>query len=297
MDTDDLYGLPLDQFVAERGALARSLRTDGRRDEAAEVAALRKPSVAAWAVNQLIRTRERDVAELFEAGDALLGAHRDLLSGRGDGRALRAATEREREAVDALVDVARGLLTSGGHELSATIIERVTDTLHAVALDEDARESASGGRLVRELRHVGLGVAPSPGTVPTRPAKKRRAADGKASRAAGARAAGATEAEAARAAPARPDADAKAEAARAAEARTARAAEVKTARAADADARRRAQRAARSLQLAEERRERAANALHDAEEALLTARAEAEAAADAHRRAHDDLGSLLDSGG
>ena len=57
MEPDDLYGLPLDRFVAERGALAKALRADGRRDEASRVAALRKPSVAAWAVNQLARTQ------------------------------------------------------------------------------------------------------------------------------------------------------------------------------------------------------------------------------------------------
>jgi len=68
---DDLYGLPLDRFVAERTALARELRGAGRREEAGEVAALRKPSVAAWAVNQLVRTQGRAVDELFEAVDAL----------------------------------------------------------------------------------------------------------------------------------------------------------------------------------------------------------------------------------
>ena len=71
MDVNDLYGLPLERFVPERTALARGFRSAGRRDEAAAVAALRKPSVAAWAVNQLIRTQRRAVADLFQAGDAL----------------------------------------------------------------------------------------------------------------------------------------------------------------------------------------------------------------------------------
>ncbi len=252
MDADELYGLPLDRFVPERVALARALRADGRREQAAEVAALRKPSVAAWAVNQLVRTQPQDIAELFESGDKLLEAHRDVLSGRGDGRALRAAAEREREAVDALVSAARGLLTSEGHELSATIVDRVTDTLHAAALEEDARDSARGGRLVRELRHVGLGVAAGPGTAPGPPAAKPREAEDK----------------------------------------RARAAQVKAARAAESAARRGSDRAARRLQLAEQRRENAAKALRDAEDALSTARAEADAAAGAHRRAQQDLDRL-----
>jgi hypothetical protein len=54
-EADELYGLALDAFVPERDALAKRLRADGRRDEANEVKALRKPSVAAWAVNQAVR--------------------------------------------------------------------------------------------------------------------------------------------------------------------------------------------------------------------------------------------------
>ena len=65
MDVDELYGLPLDRFTPERNALARELRNLGERERGAEVAALRKPSVAAWAVNQLARTQKRSIGELF----------------------------------------------------------------------------------------------------------------------------------------------------------------------------------------------------------------------------------------
>src|ERR1700736_687615 len=112
MNAEDLYGLPLDRFVAERDVLASALRADGRREEAVEVGALRKPSVVAWAVNQVVRTQGRTVAELFDAGDALREAQEDLPAGRGAARAPPAAAERERAAVDALVNAARGLLAS-----------------------------------------------------------------------------------------------------------------------------------------------------------------------------------------
>lgn len=82
MEADDLFGLPLERFTEERNALARELRREGRRDEAAEVARLRKPSVAAWAVNQLVRTQRREVDQLFAAGDALREAQAGLLAGR-----------------------------------------------------------------------------------------------------------------------------------------------------------------------------------------------------------------------
>ena len=170
MEPDDLYGLPLDRFVAERGALAKELRAERRRDEAKEVAGLRKPSVAAWAVNQLVRTQDAGVGELLAAGDALRSAQEDLLAGKGDARALRTAGERERAAVDALVEAARGLLTSGGLELSEPVVERVADTLHAAALDEDAREQVQEGAPERELRHVGLGLGLGEGATAAAPA-------------------------------------------------------------------------------------------------------------------------------
>ena len=157
MDPGDLYGLPLERFTEERNGLAKELRRSGEREEATRVAGLRKPSVAAWAVNQLIRTQSREVKALYKAGDRLVAVQESLLAGRGDSGALREAADAERAAVDGLVDRARGLLSAGGEELSAARLERVRETLHAAALDKDARAQVSAGCLERELRHVGLG--------------------------------------------------------------------------------------------------------------------------------------------
>src|ERR671933_2786782 len=107
-DADDLYGLALDEFVPERDALAKRLRAEGRREEAAEVKALRKPSVAAWAVNQAVRSQPKAARTLWQAGDALIAAQEDLLAGRGEAAALRAAAEAERVALDELTGAARG---------------------------------------------------------------------------------------------------------------------------------------------------------------------------------------------
>jgi hypothetical protein len=156
---DDLYDLPLEEFISARGALAKVLRSDGRRDEAKAVAALRKPSVAAWAVNQLVRTQKRGLTNLLEAGEALERAQSDLLEGRADRDALATALSAERDAVDALINRARGLLSGAGEELSAVTVDRIAATLHAAALDEEARSLVTGGRLERELKHVGLGGA------------------------------------------------------------------------------------------------------------------------------------------
>ncbi len=288
MDADDLYGLALDEFVAQRAALAKALRADKRRDEAAAVAALRRPSIAAWAVNQLVRTQRDAVRALFEAGDGLRGAQQDLLAGRGDGHALRTAGAREREAVDRLVEAARGLLTSGGHELSAAVVERVDDTLHAAALDEEARGQVRDGRLERELRHVGLGlglgeaIAATP--APRAPKRADAAPAGDSSKPAAGRAAPKRRSKGAQAGdgpasggakPSDPDRK-QTEAERNAERE--RAAARKAARAAETAARRRADAAARALRKAEGRREIAAQALREADDALMSARDDAQAA-------------------
>ena len=291
MDPDDLYGLALDRFVRERDLLAKSLRKDRRRDEAAAVAARRKPSVAAWAVNQLVRTQRPAVQELFRAGDELREAQSELLAGCGDGRALRAAGDRERLAVEDLVERARGLLSSAGNEMSETVIGRVGDTLHAAALDERAREQVRHGRLERELRHAGLGfelgvedadVAPAPAAAsPARPRESGGAAGGSSKRSSASTPSVADKrAERERAAAERADAE---------RIRHERLAARRDARAARETARRRAQTAANALRGAEERREEAAQALHDADEALAAAAANARETAAALTRAEAEL--------
>jgi hypothetical protein len=278
---DDLYGLPLERFVPERAALAKELRGAGRRDEAADVAKLRKPSAAAWAVNQLVRTQRDATHELFAAGDAVRAAQADVLAGRGDARALREAGARERDAVGGLVETARGLLGTDGHELSATTLERIADTLHAAALDDTARDEVREGRLERELRHAGLGLGEAPAAASGAAAGRRGAAAAPAKRpcaASGAGAAGTQErADQLRAAKER----AVAEAARVAARREARSALAKAAKAEE--------RAGHALRAAEERRERAAAALVQADAARDEARAVAEAAAEEHRRARAAL--------
>jgi hypothetical protein len=242
IDPDDLYGLPLDRFVAERDALAKLLRAGGERGRAAEVAKLPKPSAAAWAINQLVRTQRRMVTELFASGDRLQEAQSELLVGRGDARSLREAAERERAAVDHLTDTARGLLSSEGHELSAVTLERVRETLHAAALETDARARVSEGCLVRELRHVGIGESSS-----ARRSSAAKRTSGK-------------------------------------EVTREQAERRKAVRKAAEDARRAAARAEHELRTAQQRRDRAADVLKEAEAALAEARRRAEEAAETRER-------------
>jgi hypothetical protein len=259
-DPSELYGLPLDRFVAERQALAKKLRGEGNKDEAARVTALRKPSVAAWTVNQLARTQGPSIAALFDAGDELQRAQSDLLAGRRAASALRDASRREREAVEELTEVARGLLSSDGHEPTQATLDRVGETLRAAALCEEARGEVARGCLARELRQVGFGAGDGGGLVgggPGRVGDAGRAGDAGRGGDAG------------------------------------RAEALRSARRAEAAARRAAEQAARQVDTAQERRDRAAEALHEADEALGAARERAEDAAAALRQAQAAAAELL----
>ena len=280
MDLEELYGLPLERFVPERNALTRELRAAGKRDEAAEVASRRKPSVAAWAVNQLARTHRRELHRLFTAGDALSEVQSSVLAGRAGGRDLSEAHARERDAVSELVEAASGLLATEGLTPSASVLERIGETLHAAALDADARTLVDEGRLERELRHVGLGmgagadVAAAPKRTPTKskPSEKtetRRQAETRE----------------------RAEAQAQAEAQERAEAKQ-RAQALTQAQATEKDTGRKAARAAKALDDAERRHDRAAKALEQAKETQTSARRDAKAAETAHRKAERELRRL-----
>src|SRR5690349_15611885 len=137
-DVDALYGLPLEEFVPARDALARQLRRDKWRDEAAAVAALAKPSRPAWMINQLARGEGALTAKLLECAEALGEAQHAAVEGKG-APDLRAAGRAERQAVDRLVAAARELRPEG-RKPSPAILERVRIALQAAAGDEALRE-------------------------------------------------------------------------------------------------------------------------------------------------------------
>lgn len=171
---DDLYGVPLDDFVARRDALARALRSEGKGDEAREAKALRKPTVAAWAVNALARREREGVNELLGAGERLRAAHAKLLEG-GPAPAVQEAATAERKAVEALVEAARAVLADAGRPATEATLDRIRDTLHAAASDERVRELVRHGRVVADEEATGFALAGlSPGKAARRPARRER---------------------------------------------------------------------------------------------------------------------------
>jgi len=131
-DVERLYGLDLDEFIPARDATARRLRSDGRREQADHVKALRKPSNPAWIVNRLARAEPGVLGELLAAGGRL----RDIQLGGGGGGDLREAMDAERRALDRAMRNAEEIATHAKLASRATL-DRVRDTLHLAALDPD----------------------------------------------------------------------------------------------------------------------------------------------------------------
>lgn len=177
---DALYGLPLDEFTPARDALAKELRAAGQREPATWVKALRKPSAAAWLVNQLARTQKSEAKAVLDGSEALRGAQERVLAGKGDRQELGAAAEAHAAAMRALLAKAPGLLDRDGHAPSDATLERAAETLRAIPLDEEARAGFALGRLTRERRASGLGFAIGGEEAATaeRPARKSGAPTG-----------------------------------------------------------------------------------------------------------------------
>jgi hypothetical protein len=144
-----LYGLPLDEFTVARNAAAKELRDRGLPAEADTVKALTKPSVAAWAVNQLTRRRHADLDEFLDAAAAARDAQ------LGGGADLREAIVRQRNALETLVGTAREEL---GGAASEAVTGRIRQTLEAAAVDDGAAAAVRQGRLAKELEPAGFGT-------------------------------------------------------------------------------------------------------------------------------------------
>jgi hypothetical protein len=150
----ELYATPPDRFIAERDALAKELKAEGRDDEAAEIKKLRRPSIVAWALNVASREHPDQVQALLEAGQALRRAQRTALSG-GGGDAIRTATEERRALVQELADTAVAAIgeRGGAHH------DAIASTLEAASVDDELGHRLETGTLEKEGRpEAGFGA-------------------------------------------------------------------------------------------------------------------------------------------
>ena len=148
-ELDALYATPLDQFTAARNDLAARLEKDGNQEAAMRTKKLKKPSISAWAVNQLARTREIDLARLLKAGEALEEAQQAVLSGKP------ADFEKARKEEGAAVRVLRAAAKEVVPSASAAILDRVAQTLR-VASTTEGRARLKEGRLTEDLEPAGF---------------------------------------------------------------------------------------------------------------------------------------------
>lgn len=140
---DRLYQLPLGEFTAGRNTLSKQA---GKR--AAEIKALSKPPVAAWAVNQLYWQRRPVYDALIDAAQQLRRAHGAILGGKAAD--VRGAGKAHEERVSAALDVALEILNESGHAASDVMRQPLMTTLRALPAED------TPGRLTRTLQPGGF---------------------------------------------------------------------------------------------------------------------------------------------
>ncbi|WP_445029746.1 hypothetical protein [Streptomyces sp. SAS_270] len=276
---DELYTTPPSDFVARRETLAAAAKTDGRVDDARLIHAARRPTLAAWAANLLLRSQPEESRQFLELGRALREAYHAL-----DAAELKELSAQRRQVVATLSRQAAQHALDAGHRLSEPARQDLEASLRAVLADPEAADQWAGGRLVTAL------TPPSefrPATAPTaqRPGTRSRPAPPPAAQSSKDELAEQRRARQKQLARAQEAAEAAAQRLREERARRAGAdAELQRARDRTEQARQRISVIEEQLQQAREEFQQAENEQQEAEEHSQTA---ADALAEAEREAHD----------
>ncbi|MEU7137075.1 hypothetical protein [Streptomyces sp. NPDC046261] len=147
--SDELFRLRPEEFTAVRDRRAAEAVRAGDRELARRVKALRRPTLAAWVSNLLVRERPDEADALIGLGEGLRDAHRNL-----DGGRLRELGRAQRTLVAALSRRAGLLADEAGHPVGEDVRREVEETLHAVLADPAAAREWATGRLSRPLSAV-----------------------------------------------------------------------------------------------------------------------------------------------
>lgn len=171
---DELYRTDPADFVARRGELAKALVAEGDRAGAKEVRSAKRPTLAAWALNQLRDRAPAAVDEAVEVAEAWADAQAEL---QGGGAAdLRALAGRRRELVAALGRAARAVLRDAERS-SASIDRQVADTIDAAVASPEVAQRLAEGRFTTAETATGLeGLFGGGGPVDEVAAARRRRA-------------------------------------------------------------------------------------------------------------------------
>ncbi len=145
----ELYAADLGEFTARRAELASRARAGGDQETARQIAGLRKPTRAAWLINQLVRADPGAPGRLAELGTDLRAAAAAL-----DGARIRELSQARRRLVDDLVREA--LERPGQQAPGAGVREELTVTFGAAVADPEVARQLAAGTLVRAVQHGGL---------------------------------------------------------------------------------------------------------------------------------------------
>jgi hypothetical protein len=156
---DGLYALAPGDFTPARDARARELKGS---ELAGQVKKLKKPSVAAWVVNQLVRHETEQVEQVLAMGEALRAAQAGL---KGD--ELRALARQRRQLTAAVTTRARSVASGLGVKVTQAVADQVEATLTAAMVDEECARAVRSGLLVTALASTGVGDADVAGAVAT----------------------------------------------------------------------------------------------------------------------------------
>lgn len=146
----ELYGLPLEEFVASRTAAAKSA-AEGDRELAAAVRGLPKPSSAAWAVNMFARHDPDSVRQLSELGQSMRAAQDNL-----DAAAMRELGQERRRLLSEVMDVVHTAAEQQGRKISGAVATEVEETLRAATADSGAAAAVRSGQLLKVLSSDGV---------------------------------------------------------------------------------------------------------------------------------------------
>ena len=153
-DVDELFRLPLAEFTAARNTLATQLKKSGRGNEADFVKGLGKPSISAWAVNQLYWNHRDAFDQLIETGERIRQAQTSRLGRKVAD--MRGALDARREALSTLSDLATELLRDAGHNPTHDTIRRITTTLEGMSAYASLPDGPRPGRLTQDVDPPGF---------------------------------------------------------------------------------------------------------------------------------------------
>ncbi len=147
---EELYGLPLRDFVRVRTVRSREARRDGDAQAADSISAMPKPDEAAWMANQLVR-QCRDEVEAF----LVLARSLRIAPETMDVAGMKSLTFDFQWAAIHLATMAHDLASSAGVLPSRRCELGLRDTLHAAACTEEMTQLFLLARLSRALPRIG----------------------------------------------------------------------------------------------------------------------------------------------